>query len=146
MTKYADRLHRVPSTPTPINCAGCGHVILRTQARVGDDKGELWHAGCFSKTPMPTLEESLPTQEEVREKEHAHGAASEQFMRHHYGASGFVDRSKTENPQKDAIAALKAIIELDPPCPFPPSDGRYKEWFSAWGKATAALAKNAESY
>jgi len=41
----------------------------------------------------------------------------------------------------ELLEALKALTDLDPPCPFPPSDGRYKEWFALWERVVAAIAK-----
>lgn len=42
--------------------------------------------------------------------------------------------------QAPALAeALRKIAELDPPCPFPPSDGRYPEWFRVFGQIKTVL-------
>jgi len=37
----------------------------------------------------------------------------------------------------EAQQIVQALFELDPPCPFPPSDGRYKAWFSLWERVAA---------
>lgn len=41
----------------------------------------------------------------------------------------------------ELFEVLEELAELDPPCPFPPSDGRYKEWFAMWGKMQGVINK-----
>ena len=36
---------------------------------------------------------------------------------------------------------VKVLFELDPPCPFPPSDGRYKEWFHLWERIASEVGR-----
>lgn len=46
----------------------------------------------------------------------------------------------------ELLEACKALMQLDPPCPFHPPhgehiDARYAEWFSMWEKVVIAISK-----
>lgn len=62
----------------------------------------------------------------MAKRETPHGAASERFMRHHYGASGFVKKEANMSTQSheptlgdaipDLITKVNALLEWMPQC------------------------------